>query len=201
MPNTIKNADPTPNNPVYMRRGKMLCGAFRDGEGKKPVRMLSTLLPAQELPSGRPKIVNTYNKNMGGVDMTDALMKAYGGQRKHKKPWKKIVLYLFSRILHNAYILYEKNTADTPVKSRLRFIQDVIESLASLPSNPPPRQGNRRARTISVRTLPGKKEKDCCVCSGRYTGGVRRRSRTVCTFCSKGLHSKCVRQHNDCIEF
>jgi hypothetical protein len=30
----------------------------------------------QEFPSGRLKIVNNYNKNMGGVDTTDAIMKA-----------------------------------------------------------------------------------------------------------------------------
>ncbi|VDI52976.1 Hypothetical predicted protein [Mytilus galloprovincialis] len=34
MPNTIRNANPTPDNPVYMRKGKMLCAAFRDMDGK-----------------------------------------------------------------------------------------------------------------------------------------------------------------------
>ena len=82
MPNTIRNANPTPDNPVYMRKGKMLCAAFRDMDGKKPVRMLSTAFSAQHLPSGRPRIVNGYNKNMGAVDTTDAIMKAYGGHRK-----------------------------------------------------------------------------------------------------------------------
>jgi hypothetical protein len=41
---------------------------------------------------------------MGGVDTTDAIMKAYSGQRKNKKVHKKIILHLFHRILHNAYI-------------------------------------------------------------------------------------------------
>ena len=89
--------------------------------------MLSTFHSTQELPSGRPKIVNNYNKNMGGVDTTDGIMKAYSGQRKNmggvdttdgimkaysgqrnnKKVHKKIILHLFHRILHNAYILYQ----------------------------------------------------------------------------------------------
>jgi hypothetical protein len=50
--------------------------SFSFADNKKPVRMLSTFHSAQELPSGRPKIVNNYNKNMGGVDTTDAIMKA-----------------------------------------------------------------------------------------------------------------------------
>jgi hypothetical protein len=52
---------------------------------KKPVHMLSTFHSTQELPSGRPKIVNNYNKNVGGVDTIDAIMKAYSGQRKNKR--------------------------------------------------------------------------------------------------------------------
>ncbi|CAC5381451.1 unnamed protein product [Mytilus coruscus] len=76
MSNTIRNANPTPDNPVYMRNDKMLCAAFRDVDGKKPVRMLSTAFSAQHLPSGRPRIANGYNKNIGAVDTTDAIMKA-----------------------------------------------------------------------------------------------------------------------------
>ncbi|CAC5368517.1 unnamed protein product [Mytilus coruscus] len=133
MPNTIRNANPTPDNPVYMRKGKMLCAAYRDDDGKKPVRMHSTPFPAQHLPSGRPRIVNGYNKNMRAVDTTDAILKAYGGQRKNRKPWKKVVLHLFHRIEHNAFIFYKKkNTSETLVKSRLRFIKEVVESLSGI---------------------------------------------------------------------
>ncbi|CAG2245712.1 unnamed protein product [Mytilus edulis] len=198
MPNTIRNANPTPDNPVYMRKGKMLCAAFRDMDGKKPVRMLSTAFSAQHLPSGRPRIVNGYNKNMGAVDTTDAIMKAYGGHRKNRKPWKKVVLHLFHRIVHNAYILYQKNTSDTPVKSRLRFIQEIVESLSGIRSEQP-RRRRRHKRARSVSTLPDRKEKDCCVCSNRSHGG-RKRSRTVCNFCKKGLHKDCVSLHEDCRE-
>jgi hypothetical protein len=88
---------------------------YKDADNKKPVRMLSTFHSAQELPSDRPKIVNNYNKNMGGVDTTDATMKACSGQRNNKKIHQKIILHLFHRILHNAYILYQKNTSDNPV--------------------------------------------------------------------------------------
>jgi hypothetical protein len=73
------------------------------------------------------KAYSGQRKNMGGVDTTDAIMKAYSGQRKYKKVHKKIILHLFHRILHNAYILYQKNTSDNPVKSRVKFLQSIVE--------------------------------------------------------------------------
>lgn len=199
MLNTIRNANPGPNQALYMRKGELLCIAYKDADNKKPVRMLSTFHSAQELPSGRPKIVNNYNKNMGGVDTTDAIMKAYSGQRKNKKVHKKIILHLFHRILHNAYILYQKNTSDNPVKSRVKFLQYIVEDLSSGDMQPNRR---RRIRQIhrGVVNLPGRKEKDCCICSDRRRGGQRRRSRTACTQCGRGLHRGCARLHQECRE-
>ncbi|XP_069131650.1 piggyBac transposable element-derived protein 4-like [Argopecten irradians] len=89
MPLTVRNADPQPGAAVYMRRGHFLCVASRDNEGKKPVRLLSTALPAQDLPSGRPKLITAYNRNMGAIDMDDGLLSAYGKQRKTKKSMEK----------------------------------------------------------------------------------------------------------------
>ena len=136
---------------------------------------------------------------MGGVDTTDAIMKAYSGQRKNKKVHKKVILHLFHRILHNAYILYQKNTCDIPVKSRVKFLQSVVESLSAENVDQIPRRRARHGKTTVV-NFPGKKEKDCCVCSDRRRGGQRRRSRTACARCGKGLHSGCVRLHQGCQE-
>jgi hypothetical protein len=48
---TIRNANPGPNQAMYMRKGELLCIAYKDADNKKPVRMLSTFHSAQELPS------------------------------------------------------------------------------------------------------------------------------------------------------
>ena len=50
-----------------MIKGNVLCVAFRDADGKKPVQMLSTALAAHDLPSGRLRLFNSYNRNMGAV--------------------------------------------------------------------------------------------------------------------------------------
>ncbi|XP_033749267.1 piggyBac transposable element-derived protein 4-like [Pecten maximus] len=200
MPLTIRNADPRPGTAVYMRRGNFLCVASRDADHKKPVRLLSTILPAQDLPNGRPKMVMAYNRNMGAVDMDDGLLSVYGKQRKTKKVWKNVFLHIQHRIMLNAYILYRENTTDRPVLSRLQFILQVVESLSGREPTVLPRRA-RRQRQILVLLPPGK-ERDCCVCSShvRHGSGIRRRSRTVCSLCKRGLHRQCQERHNACTE-
>ncbi|XP_021365888.1 piggyBac transposable element-derived protein 4-like [Mizuhopecten yessoensis] len=200
MPLTIRNADPQPGAAVYMRQGNFLCLAARDVEGKKPVRLLSTLLPAQDLGCGRPRIVNAYNHNMGAIDMNDGLLSAYGVQRKTKKVWKKVLLHIFHKIMQNAYILYRENTTDRPVLTRLNFIMQVVESLSGCNVPGMPRRARRRVQNLEV--LPRGKEKDCCVCSSnvRHGRGVRHRSRTICSICKRGLHRHCLERHNACAE-
>ena len=43
--------------------------------------------------------------------------------------------------------------------------------------------------------LPGKKQKDCCVCSERPFGGKRRRAKTMCAKCKRGVHRTCAVMH------
>ncbi|XP_069129031.1 piggyBac transposable element-derived protein 4-like [Argopecten irradians] len=199
MPYTVKNADH--QGTVYMRRGDYLCMSHFGEEDKKPVRMLSTILPAQDLSSGKPRAISSYNRNMGAVDLNDGLLYSYGKQRKCRKVWKKMLMHLFFRILMNSYILYKKNTSRQKVKSRVEYIRTVIEALAGTkkPSNP-----RRRftAKTVMPITLPQKKEKDCCVCSSRlrHGRGTRRRSRTICSLCHRGLHRQWQGRHVDCFE-
>ncbi|KAJ9578859.1 hypothetical protein L9F63_004918 [Diploptera punctata] len=44
--------------------------------------------------------------------------------------------------------------------------------------------------------LPGRKQKDCCVCSERPFGGKRRRAKTMCAKCKRGVHRMCALMHN-----
>ncbi|XP_033730088.1 piggyBac transposable element-derived protein 4-like, partial [Pecten maximus] len=164
MPRTIQQADPLAGTAIYMRQRETLCVAYKDAVDKKPVRMLSTFLPAQDLHNGRSRIVDQYNRYMGAANSSGAVMSAYSGLRRNKKVWKKVVVHLFHRIMMNAYLLYKNSTSDRVV-SRLKFIQHVIEDMAGVQRNiERPRQRNR------VDILPRRKEKDCCVCSNRARG-------------------------------
>lgn len=194
MPITIKNANLDTNSTIYMRAGRILCMAHRGETAKKPVRLLSTLLTAGNLQNGKPRIVTAYNRNMGAVDLDDARLSVYDGERKTYKVWKKMIIHLFQRMLFNCYVLYTKNTSDRPVKSRLEFYQCVIESLATTETDHNHVVPVRRRKSVDIAAIAGKKEKDCCICSNRKNGN-RRRSRTMCSVCKKGLHLHCVNLH------
>ena len=118
-------------------------------------------------------------------------MYSYAFERKSKSWSKKVVFNLLTRLLMNSYILYKLTVAHP--KTRLEFIKDVIDSLAS---DYKEIEAVSVSRNQDIRNLPGKKEKDCIVCSDRNNPAIgRKRSRTVCTKCDKGVHAKRSLKH------
>ena len=140
-----------------------------------------------------PAIADMYNQSMGDVDSSDQMMYSYTYNRKSKSWSKEIVFNLLWRLLMNSYILY-KLTVRNP-KSRLEFLKDVIDSLASEsksfvgdPVQPPP------SATKKLTRLPGWKERECFVCSNRKNNACRR-SRTVSSSCQLGVQALCSQKH------
>lgn len=135
---------------------------------------------------------------MGGIDGTDQMLYTYLDERRSMKTWKKVIFNIFARMVLNAYVLYKLNTPQNKL-SRLDFISSVIEDL-SLPwlqrrsvdiggaGNGPRRPG--------LSKFPEGKEKSCNVCSGRNDPqGRRRRTRTMCNNCHRGVHPECYTNH------
>ena len=91
----------------------------------------------------------------------------------------------------HGFVLYKLSVAHP--KTRLEFIKDVIDSLAS---DYKEIEAVSVSRNQDIRNLPGKKEKDCIVCSDRNNPAIgQKRSRTVCTKCDKGVHTNCSLKH------
>ena len=101
----------------------------------KPVLMLSIFCCAFDVLHCKkedkvvPAMVDLYNRNIGGVDLSDQVMYFYAFERKSKSWSKKVVFNILKRLLMNSYILY-KLTVGHP-KTRLEVIKDVIGSLVS----------------------------------------------------------------------
>ncbi|KAG8317463.1 hypothetical protein J6590_026617 [Homalodisca vitripennis] len=60
------------------------------------------------------------------------------------------------------------------------------------PDNQP--AASSSTQTYEIFKLPGKQEKCCAVCSkiSLQSGGKKKRSRTACVKCNKGLHGVCL---------
>lgn len=106
----------------YARNNEILLLAYREKKSqKKNVLLLSTYEKAQNKTTTirkrneqtqveRPAIVSEYNKHMGGVDTSDMMLYSYLDERRTLKYWKKVVFSILSRMVLNAYILYQENT-------------------------------------------------------------------------------------------
>ncbi|CAK9832764.1 PiggyBac transposable element-derived protein 4 [Anthophora retusa] len=196
----------------YARNNETLLLAYRGKKSqKKNVLLLSTYEKAQnkttiirkrnaQIEVEKPAIVAEYNKHMGGVDTSNMMLYSYLDERRAIKYWKKVVFSIFSRMVLNAYILYQQNT-DGRIKTRLEFITDIIQSITTewmaekrIGHDTPLAETSTNVPRIGVRKLPGKLERVCVVCS-RKNGGPKRKSRTICNRCNKGLHGVCISSH------
>ena len=81
-----------------------------------------------------PNVVSEYNKNMGGVDLSDMLMALYRLEHKSSKFYMKIFMWGLNTAITNAWLLYRRNSSvrKTPskeVKDLLTFTVSISESL------------------------------------------------------------------------
>ena len=85
---------------------------------KKVVCMLSTIHKADMIDAKinyrgeivvKPTCVADYNKYMLGVDLSDQLSVYYAYDRRTRKWSRKMIYFLFERLVCNAYILYKKD--------------------------------------------------------------------------------------------
>ncbi|XP_023235982.1 piggyBac transposable element-derived protein 4-like isoform X2 [Centruroides sculpturatus] len=200
LPAPLKFSKFTVGQRSYFRSGPLLACGFREKASQKTqVLLLSSHARAREEEiirrnetKSKPQIVLQYNKFMGGVDTSDMMLYAYLDERKTLKYWKKVGFNIIGRMVLNSYILYKENyQGPGKLKSRYAFYVSIIESLEgewlATKKRPEDPQGPRE-----LRKLPEKRVSRCCVCTSM---GMRRRSRTICTRCSKGLHPECYPKH------
>lgn len=192
---------------VYVRKGPILQMAWRGKKSKKSQYIvLSTHGEAKTVRysinrNGRiinkqkPSIVHQYNREMKGTDITDQMLCTYLDDRKCLKPWKKVIFNVISRMMLNAYVLYEL-TSVTPM-SRYDFMVDVIDALAADElTGRNGGGGDAPGGGYGLEKLPAGKQKDCSACSGKNNPeGKRKRSSTVCMNCKLGVHPECYHTH------
>lgn len=123
---------------VMNNQGIMLGVRYED---RKSVLLLSTVEDVQleEVESRkkrwdgevvrRPRLVNQYNKYMGGVDRADQLLSYSPFKVKTLKWWKRVWFHMVNVALTNSFILYRERTDDRVLKDGRTFRKDIVQSM------------------------------------------------------------------------
>ena len=75
-----------------------------------------------------PSAIHTYNKRMGGVDLSDQLRAYYPSGRSCKKWWRFVLWFLLDVAICNAFLLYGM-THSTRNRTQLQFRLDLAKQL------------------------------------------------------------------------
>lgn len=189
----------------------MLCGFREKKSQKKPVILLSSNSQPSKTEVRRrlrgqpeehvvekPDVILEYNKFMGGVDVHDMMLYTYLDERKTLKFYKKVIFNIMSRMVLNAYILYQQNIHPVKPMSRVQFTERIVNAIGeewiSSKNNNSPVQENTPSQNkkFGVKKLDGRKLRLCKVCS---VGNMKHRSAFVCVNCDNGVHPECLDDH------
>jgi len=204
---TLKREDP----PVFVRDGKQLFIAWQD---KKCVNVITTLHNEETFSKTvrckdattnfrreiiKPKAVELYNQNMGGVDLADQKLQVYLNVHRTVKWWKKVAIYLLEATFVNAYIIWKARNEGPANHIRAdKFRLAVIKGLVGNHQRHlgPPRHIDAPFRLVGRhfvginpnKTPLGKRSlQDCVVCSVRVKGKKRHQTQYMCILCDTPL--------------
>ncbi|XP_065182258.1 piggyBac transposable element-derived protein 4-like [Sycon ciliatum] len=185
---------------LYRSGGGMMFIKLQD---TKEVHFLSTMHKANVEPTGkrdrqrRPvrklRLVQDYNKKMGGVDKNDEMLSFYTAARKSRKWYKKLAVHLIEQALLNAYILHRKSNRMTHfdfVKRALKALiaegkAEMVAHAEAAAAATGGATGTKRMDSHFLRYIPATEkkanpQKQCVVCYGK---GNRKDVPTMCADC------------------
>ncbi|KAM3936742.1 piggyBac transposable element-derived protein 4-like [Leptodactylus fuscus] len=180
----------------------VLTTANGSGSTSVPLRGTSTTV-------SKPDCILAYNKYMGGVDLSDQVLKPYSAMRKTRVWYKKLVVHMVQMALYNSYVL---SRCAGHTGTFLEFQEAIIKSLifGDLEVPGPSTSETHGSRIVPGQHFPsevpqtakkGKTQKRCRVC---YKRGIRRDTIYQCDTCpdKPGLCMKeCFRLYHTSMEY
>jgi hypothetical protein len=216
LPQAIKMANPrTPNETVRRQKGNLLATVWMD---KRKVTLLSTCQDPrdgqvlrrrrgqQATNIARPIAITSYNKFMGGVDLSDQLRSYYPVGRDSVKWWRYLMWFLVDLCIINSFIIYsetlpDQEDADQKKKTHLQFRLSVAKALIGGYSSRE-KAGRKRSGVLADLSISSenigshklvrlpKRKKACVQCSVNKTrtpAGRAVESSFSCSVCSVAL--------------
>lgn len=195
LPDFMRNNKANQKNDKNMKRGEFQFKAKNriaavKWMDKKPVRFLSSAHSPRNVSSvrrrvgkgskidfGFPKVVEFYNKNMGGVDKFDQYHERYAIGRRSTKWWHRIFYYLIDLAIVNSYLLWQlQNPKSDHLNFRLKLSRLQLNGYTSRKSiGRPPNFVNistpEEVRTANVGVhMPVKNVnyRRCKLCSSKF---------------------------------
>lgn len=171
---------------------------------KKVVCFISTFMNFdQRILEGTPKLtekpemIRDYDRNMGGVDKYDQMLRSYYNERKNKKWTNKFAIYLLNMMVHNSYIIYQKfNTNTNSTMTHLDFRKNVVKMFTDQIDVTD--QPNQKPKQVLEPTghwpneVDSKNKRNCKMC---WRKGVRKTTRVFCEQCKVFLCIKVCFKH------
>ena len=88
----------------------------------------------------RPKMVEIYNANMGGVDVCDMMLSTYRIRQKSNKYHMHIIYYCISISVANSWLIYHRRIAQQNISKMQQYtliqFQSLIASSSALEGKP-----------------------------------------------------------------
>ena len=88
-----------------------------------------------------PPPIKGYNHHMGGVDLSDQLIKCYEVIRKTKKWWKTLFFHFIDVAIVNSFIIYKSLGSELSHKMYRVELAKSLVSASGVPNRPRPRPG------------------------------------------------------------
>lgn len=137
----------------------------------------------------QPKLVDSYNKKMGGVDVFDKLLGSYRPTIRGKKWWYNLFINSINTLCVASWKMYNYLHPDSPI-SHIEFVRQVTVSLLKSQKVPRSRLGGPTARVVTEvqkdqtgHFLVSASQGRCALCKSN--------TRKMCEKCRKRLHINC----------
>jgi len=98
----------------------------------------------KRVPVECPKVIQIYNKHMGGVDLLDSIIGRYRIAMISKKWYFKLFYHFLDMSLVNAWLLYRKSKEKEDTIPLAKFRQEVTIALCQTGTLSTPTRGRKR---------------------------------------------------------
>ena len=101
-----------------------------------------------------PPAVKGYNANMGGVDLSDQLLKCYEIIRKSKKWWKTLFLHFIDVAIVNSFLIYKEINGELNHKMYRVNLAKSLLIASEMQANPSPGPGRPQNSDVRAEHCP-----------------------------------------------